>query len=251
MSGSATYFLSDLHLGASYFDNPLDAERRVVSFLQSIAHDARRIFLVGDVLDYWYEYKYVVPRGFTRFLGTLGLLSDRGVEITWLIGNHDIWLFDYISSELGVRVIDGTLSCELDGRKFFITHGDGVGKASAGFRFIRSMFRNKICQKLYAAVHPRWTVPLAYGWSKSNRGVHPVPDPYSGLSREPLMVFAREYLDTHPDINFFIFGHRHVLVDQPLSPSCRAIILGDWIDQCSYARFTPGEGLSLHRFSQR
>ena len=143
-----TYFLSDLHLGARYFDDPRQHERTVVSWLRSIAPTARRLYLLGDILDYWYEYRYVVPRGFTRFLGTLAELSDSGVEITWFIGNHDIWIFDYLPAEIGMRVIDGSLVEEIDGHSFFMSHGDGVGRLPLGFRMLRSLFRNKICHVL-------------------------------------------------------------------------------------------------------
>lgn len=246
----AVYFLSDLHLGASYFSSPVETERRVVRFLKSIAADAAEIYLVGDVLDYWYEYRYVVPRGHTRFFGALAELADSGVKITWMIGNHDIWIFDYLPSELGIEVVDGTLVRDICGRRFFITHGDGVGRASRAFRFLRALFRNRFCQWLFASVHPRWTVPLARSFSNDNRSRHPVPDAYRGRSTEPLIIFADEYLSAHPDINYFIFGHRHALADERLSPTCRAIILGEWIDLCSYARISPGAPLALHRFEE-
>lgn len=250
MPRSAAYFLSDLHLGAAYFAAPLDIERRAVRFLRSIAADAAHIYLVGDVLDYWYEYRHVVPRGFTRFFGALAELADSGVEITWMIGNHDIWIFDYLPAELGIEVIDGTLVRDICGRRFFITHGDGVGRTSRSFRFLRSLFRNRLCQRLFASVHPRWTVPLAHSFSSENRGRHPVAAPYQGPAEEPLMLFAEEYLRRRPDINYFIFGHRHILVEQGLSPSCSAVILGEWIDLCSYARIAPGEPLRLLRFEE-
>lgn len=244
----AAYFLSDLHLGASYFESPLEDEKRVCRFLRSIAADAEEIYLVGDVLDFWFEYRTVVPRGFTRFFGCLAELADSGIKITWLIGNHDIWIFDYLPSELGIEVVDGTISRKICGRNFVITHGDGVGPRSRSFRFLRAMFRNRICQKLYASVHPRITMPLAHGWSAQNRGHHPVPTPYQGAANESVMIWAKEYLKEHPEVNYFIFGHRHILVDEPLSPTCHAIILGEWIDQNSYARIAPGEPLTLHRF---
>jgi len=250
MPGRATYFLSDLHLGANYFPSPIEAERRIVRFLHSIKDDAAHIYLVGDILDYWFEYKYTVPRGYTRFLGTLALLSDSGIKITWLTGNHDIWIFDYLPSELGIEVCRDSVVREIGGSHFFISHGDGVGSIPLSFRILRGLFHNRFCQRLYAAIHPRWTIPLAHGWSSSNRGHHPVPTEYSGVANEPLMIFAKNYLLKHPEINYFIFGHRHVLVNQQLTSGCRAIILGNWIDLCSYARFTPEEGVSINMFKE-
>ncbi|MCM1005379.1 MAG: UDP-2,3-diacylglucosamine diphosphatase [Prevotella sp.] len=245
----ATYFLSDLHLGAKYFASPLDVERRVVRFLDSIKENAEAIYLVGDVLDYWFEYKYVVPRGFVRFFGKLAELADSGVKITWLIGNHDIWIFDYLPNELGIEVIDGVLTREIQGRKCFITHGDGVGELPCMFRFIRAMFRNKICQKLYAGLHPRWSVPFAYGWSNQNRGTHPAPDPYEGKGQEALVKFATDYQTTHPDIDYYIFGHRHIMLEEEIPGGAQVIILGEWIDQCSYARMANGK-LTLHCYKE-
>lgn len=230
-----TYFLSDLHLGAPYFQDSHEAEKRVVAFLDSIKNDADAIYLLGDVLDYWYEYRYVVPRGFVRFFGKLAELSDSGIKITWLIGNHDIWIFDYLPNELGIRVVDGTLTEKIHGKTVFMNHGDGVGKLPAGFRFIRSVFRNKICQRAFSAIHPRWTVPFAYNWSRHSRKTgegRGVPDTklLAGLRN-----FAKEYHQDHPEVNFFMFGHVHVLSREEIDDGCEIIVLGEWIRTFSYA----------------
>lgn len=230
-----TYFLSDLHLGAPYFQDSHEAEKRVVAFLDSIKNDADAIYLLGDVLDYWYEYRYVVPRGFVRFFGKLAELSDSGIKITWLIGNHDIWIFDYLPNELGIRVVDGTLTEKIHGKTVFMNHGDGVGKLPAGFRFIRSVFRNKICQRAFSAIHPRWTVPFAYNWSRHSRKTgegRGVPDTklLAGLRN-----FAKEYHMDHPEVGFFMFGHVHVLSREEIDDGCEIIVLGEWIRTFSYA----------------
>lgn len=230
-----TYFLSDLHLGAPYFQDSHEAEKRVVAFLDSIKNDADAIYLLGDVLDYWYEYRYVVPRGFVRFFGKLAELSDSGIKITWLIGNHDIWIFDYLPNELGIRVLDGTLTEKIHGKTVFMNHGDGVGKLPAGFRFIRSVFRNKICQRAFSAIHPRWTVPFAYNWSRHSRKTgegRGVPDTklLAGLHN-----FAKEYHMDHPEVDFFMFGHVHVLSREEIDDGCEIIVLGEWIRTFSYA----------------
>jgi len=230
-----TYFLSDLHLGAPYFQDSHEAEKRVVAFLDSIKNDADAIYLLGDVLDYWYEYRYVVPRGFVRFFGKLAELSDSGIKITWLIGNHDIWIFDYLPNELGIRVVDGTLTEKIHGKTVFMNHGDGVGKLPAGFRFIRSVFRNIICQRAFSAIHPRWTVPFAYNWSRHSRKTgegRGVPDTklLAGLRN-----FAKEYHMDHPEVDFFMFGHVHVLSREEIDDGCEIIVLGEWIRTFSYA----------------
>ncbi|MDE6268537.1 MAG: UDP-2,3-diacylglucosamine diphosphatase [Muribaculaceae bacterium] len=242
---SATYFISDIHLGASYITDPRAHERSVVDWLHSIAHDAARLYLLGDILDYWYEYRTVVPRGFVRFFGALAELADAGVEITWFIGNHDIWIFDYLPSEIGLRVVDGSETVTIHGKKFYLAHGDAIGSLKPGFRFIRSVFRNSFCQKLYSAIHPRWTVPFAHSWSSSSRKSSGELARFLGEDREPFIPFARQLAADDPSLDFIILGHRHILLDMPVSASgTRLIVLGDWIHHFSYARFD-GSNLSL------
>ena len=245
-----TYFLSDLHLGAAYLGNQRERERMAAEFLRSIAKDAARLYLVGDILDYWFEYRTVVPRGHTRFFGALAELADSGVEVTWLIGNHDIWMFDYLRDELGIRVIDGSVTVDIDGKRFFISHGDGLGRLEPGFRFIRSMFRNRVCQKLYAAIHPRWTVGFAYRWSASNRDYDPNRPPrFDGELRDNVKGWAKAYVAEHPETDFIVLGHHHVMVDEKVGEHCRLVILGDWIYNFSYAVFD-GENLSLEQYDR-
>ncbi len=246
----AVYFLSDLHLGAPYFPDSREAELRVVRFLREIEGDAEAIYLLGDILDYWYEYRYVVPRGFVRFFGQLARMSDAGVKIVWYIGNHDIWINDYIPSELGVEVVDGWRVEEIKGEKFFLSHGDGVGRLPAGFRMIRSIFRNRFCQWMFSGIHPRWTVPFAYAWSRRSR-THCGPRTQERLDIpwENLKKFSREYLAEHPGISWFVFGHLHQLREEEIAPACRIVELGDWITHFSYARYD-GERLELKQLSQ-
>lgn len=246
-----TYFISDLHLGASYLKNPLDYERKVVRWLNSIKDSAKAIYLLGDILDYWYEYRNVVPRGFTRFLGTLATLADEGVEIRWYIGNHDIWIFDYIPSEIGAIVVDGYEVREIDGHRFFLSHGDGIGSLKPGFKFIRGMFRNRVCQKLFSGIHPRWTVPFAHRWSSHSRNFCNEVPKFLGEAKEPFISFARQWLNEHKDdtIDFFIFGHRHILLDFDLTENSRLIVLGDWIHHFSYAVYD-GNTLKLDCYKE-
>ncbi len=243
----STYFLSDLHLGAPYFPDSKESERRIVAFLDHIKKDASAIYLLGDILDYWYEYRYVVPRGFVRFFGKLAELSDAGIRIVWMKGNHDIWIYDYLPSELGIEVVDGSLTEDIDGHKFYLAHGDGEGKQSRSFRFIRSLFRNRICQRAFSAIHPRWTVPFAYRWSRHSR----MEGESRGLPDDCLLQglrkFAREYHLSHPEIDFFIFGHVHVLCREKVANDCEMIVLGEWIHTFSYAIL--GEnGLELRKW---
>lgn len=228
------YFLSDLHLGAPYFPDSKKTERRVVSFLDSIKHDADTIYLLGDILDYWFEYKYVVPKGFVRFFGKLAELSDSGIRIVWLIGNHDIWIYDYIPTELGIEVYDGSIVEKIDGKNFFMTHGDGVGKLKPSFKFLRKLFRNKVCQKLYSGIHPRWTIPFANNWSRHSRKIDGPSSADAKRMMEGITQFSKAYLETHPDMNYFIFGHLHLLERFNIAPEAEVVVLGDWISKFSY-----------------
>ena len=244
----ATYFLSDLHLGAHYLEDSKRRERLVVAFLDSIKQDAEAIYLLGDILDYWYEYKYVVPRGYVRFFGKLAELSDSGIKIVWVKGNHDIWIFDYLPKELGISVVDGNLIESIEGYKCFLSHGDGVGKLPSSFKFIRNLFRNPFCQWMFAGVHPRWTVPFAYAWSQHSRS----EGEGKGIPDDRLMVnirnFSKEYHRIDPEISFFIFGHIHVLSREEIANGCEIVVLGEWIRSFSYAKMT-SEGLQLLKYT--
>lgn len=240
------YFLSDLHLGAPYFPDSRESEMRVVRFLDSIKDKADVIYLLGDILDYWFEYRTVVPRGFVRFFGKIAELTDRGVRVVWFIGNHDIWISDYLPSELGIEVVDGSLTETIDGRRFYMTHGDGVGKLKPSFKLIRTLFRNRTAQKLFSGIHPRWTVPFAYNWSRHSRKT-------GGSGYDPSRMiqnfrdFSLRYLRLHPDINYFIFGHLHMVSEERLTDTAQLIVLGDWISNFSYAVWD-GTELSMSRW---
>lgn len=245
------YFLSDLHLGSRMFADSKAAEKRVVAFLDSIKEEAKAIYLVGDIIDYWFEYRYVVPKGHVRFLGKIAELADSGIEIVWFTGNHDTWIFDYLPAELGIKVEREPVVKEIDGKRFFIEHGDGVGDLPRKLRLLRGVFHNKVCQKLFSSVHPRWTVPLGLGWSHSNRKHHCVSPAYKGEDCEPLVIFAKDYLNTH-QIDYFIFGHRHIFLEQSIKSTdglrkAKVIFLGEWIETFSYAVFD-GNQITLHKF---
>ncbi len=240
------YFLSDLHLGAPYFSDSKARERRVVAFLDSIKDDADAIYLLGDILDYWYEYRYVVPRGFVRFFGKLAELSDRGIKIVWLIGNHDIWIFDYLPTELGVEVVDGSYTAQIDGHGFYMSHGDAVGRLKPSFRMLRALFRNKFCQRMFAGIHPRWTVPFAYNWSRHSRKLDAAPSQQDAERMlSGLTTFSREAHRSNPELEYFLFGHVHLFERVQVEPGCEMIVLGEWLSTYSYALWN-GSQLSLH-----
>ena len=237
MAGKNTYFISDLHLGAKYMTDTLERERCVCRFLDSIRNDVGELFLLGDILDYWYEYKYVVPRGYIRFFGKLAELSDNGVKITWVTGNHDVWLFDYLRDQLSLTVLYGHTVVETQGRRLLIAHGDDVGVQPLGYRLTRWVFYNKVCQWLYAGIHPRWTYPFAAGWSNENRTKR---DPekqrvYSERAADRLMEFSRGYHTAHPDVDAFVYGHIHIARLNREAGMQPVIFLGEWISLNSYA----------------
>ena len=247
-----TYFISDLHLGAKYMDDPVGRERRVCRFLDSIKDDAAELYLLGDILDYWYEYKYVVPRGYIRFFGKLAELADSGVKITWVTGNHDVWLFDYLRDQLGMRVLKGHTVVETAGKRILISHGDDVGVQPVMYRFTRWCFYNKVCQWLYAAIHPRWTYPVATGWSNENRtGRDPArQQAVSERAAERLIDFSRDFYASHPDIEAFVYGHLHIARMNEVEGMPPVIFLGDWISLCTYVVLDSNGNFTLNYFEK-
>lgn len=244
------YFASDAHLGARFHKDSKAVERKLVRWLTSIEKEAAEIWFLGDMFDYWYEYKYVVPKGFTRFLGKLGELSDQGIKIHFFIGNHDIWMFDYLKEEIGAIIHYEPLIIDLLGKRFFLSHGDEVD-SDRSLTFLRILFRNRFCQWLYGAIHPRWTFGFALGWSFSSRTQGVKRDmSYKGEEHEKFVLFAKAYIKKHPEINFFIFGHRHLMLDLMLNRNTRVIIDGDWMDSFSYVEWD-GEHLVLEQFEPK
>ena len=244
------YFAADAHLGARFHQNPAGVEKKLVKWLDHIRSNASAVYFLGDMFDYWFEYKYVVPKGFVRFLGKLAELSDQGIEIHLFTGNHDIWMFNYLPEEIGAVIHRNVLTVDLLGKRFFLGHGDEVDHRSLTFRLLRAFFRNKLCQWLYAGIHPRWTFGFALNWSLSSREsglTKAYSQEYRGENAEYLVTFAKEYLKTHTDIHFFIFGHRHIMLDITLSPTSRLLIAGDWMKLFSYIEWD-GQTLSLLQF---
>lgn len=240
------YFVSDFHLGATSHADPIETERKVARWLSSIAAEAKAIYLLGDIFDFWYELRTAVPKGFTRVLGKLAELSDQGVEIHLFTGNHDVWMFDYLPREIGAVIHTGSLIARIEGKTFFLAHGDGLGERPLGFRFVRSVFHNKICQAVFSAIHPRWSFSLAQwlSWKSRRNGEK---KEYKGEPGEELITFAKRYLNENPDIDYFVFGHRHIMMDLLLAHHCRLFILGDWLTYFSYLEFN-GKNISLEQF---
>jgi len=243
------YFISDAHLGARYITNKRESEKRVTDFLDSIKDDAAELYLLGDILDYWYEYKHVVPRGHIRFFGKLAELADAGVKIYWFTGNHDVWLFDYLANEIGLKVIKGHTQMEILGKQFLLSHGDDVGYQKPMYRFIRWCFYNKVCQWLYAGIHPRWTYSIATGWSQQNRITRSAKEEESvkEVCSKRLEDYCHDYVSQHPEVSHFVFGHVHLARQINIDDKRTMTVLGDWIDQFTYATFD-GDNIKLEHF---
>lgn len=252
MAGKNTYFISDLHLGAQYIDDELQRERLVCRFLDSIKDDAAELFLLGDILDYWYEYKYVVPRGYIRFLGKLAELADAGVKLTWVTGNHDVWLFDYLRDQLNMTVLKGHTVVETQGKRILISHGDDVGVQPAMYRFTRWCFHNRVCQWLYASIHPRWTYPIATRWSNENRTSRS-PQTLESIAERAasrLVEFSTDHHRQHPEVDAYVYGHIHLARVYPSDTMPPIILLGEWISLYSYVVLTPNGEFSLNFFEK-
>ena len=247
--GKNIYFLSDAHLGSLAIAHGRTQERRLVRFLDSIKDKASAIYLLGDMFDFWDEYRYVVPKGFTRFLGKLSELTDSGVEVHFFTGNHDLWTYGYLEEECGVMVHKAPVTTEIYGKVFYLAHGDGLGDPDNKFKFLRKVFHNRTCQRLLNLVHPRWGMALGLNWAKHSRlkRADGKEAPFMGEDKEYLVRFAREYKHSHPNIDFFLFGHRHIELDLPIDKTTRMLILGDWIWQFTYAVFD-GEHLFLGEY---
>ena len=243
------YFISDAHLGSRIIENPLAHEKKLVRWLDMVKADASQIFLMGDMLDFWFEYKTVVPKGFVRFLGKLTELADAGIEIHFFTGNHDIWTFGYLENEIGLKVHRKPETMQLGSKNFFLAHGDGLDAGDKKFHFIRRIFHSKLAQKLFGWLPPRLGQNFGYKWSEQNRKKYTGKESeYKGESNEFLVVFAKNYCKTHqPD--FLIFGHRHIALDLQISKQTRVVILGDFVSIFSYGKFD-GDNFSLEFFEE-
>jgi UDP-2,3-diacylglucosamine hydrolase len=231
------YFLSDFHLGAPDYASSLNREKKIVAFLDQAMKDAAVIFIVGDLFDFWYEYNTVVPKGYTRILGKLAQITDAGIPIHFFVGNHDMWMKGYFEKELNIPVYYEPKAFEFNNTKMLIGHGDGLGPGDHGYKFIKKIFRNKICQWLFGILPPIVGVGLAGYLSRRSRAMTGQTDAtFLGEDKEWLIVYCKDVLkETHYD--YFIFGHRHLPIDFLLTEKSRYINLGDWIRYDSYAVF--------------
>lgn len=246
--GRKVFFISDVHLGTPDFESSRARENKLMQWFEQKESQAAAFYILGDLFDFWFEYSEVVPKGFVRILGKLAALRDKGIPVYFFTGNHDLWMFGYFEKELDIPVYKNPIKLEINGKKFLIGHGDGLGPADYGFKRMKKVFKHPLSQKLFSFLHPDIGVKLAYFWSRRSRfknGEIPL-EKFEGKEKEWLYCYAEKKLkEEHFD--YFIFGHRHLPLDLKVNNNSQYLNLGDWINYYSYAEFD-GENLALKYF---
>ena len=242
------YFISDAHLGSRVVANGRKHEQHLTAWLDMVKTNATAIYMLGDMFDFWFEYRATVPKGYVRFLGKMAELVDSGIEIHFFTGNHDIWTFGYLEKEIGLKVHYKGDIFNIENKKFYLAHGDLEHDESRGFRFMNSIFHNKLAQRLFALLPASWGQEFGYNWSKNNRiEENKHENVFKGEDEENIILFSKKYAESHPEVDYFVFGHRHILVDIPILTEKRVIILGDFISLFTYGKFD-GENFTLEHF---
>lgn len=240
------FFASDFHLGAKSSLSSPERERIIIAWLSEIRDHAHTIYLVGDIFDYWFEYRHVVPKGFTRLFGILGSMVDQGINIHFIKGNHDMWVYTYFQQELGIKVHNTGIQHEIDGYQFYITHGDGIGKGDIKYKFIKGLLRNHFAQRAFAMVHPGIGIPIMKYMSRLSRNGHDAEDIQLQLKQKEVA----EQMSLEHKISYFICGHTHrpelTLLKNKISYFCN---LGDWLTSYTYAAWD-GNSLKLVEYAK-
>lgn len=243
-----TYFASDFHLGAPSYEKSLAREKRVVSWLKEIEENAGTIFLVGDIFDFWYEYKHAIPKYYSRLLGQLASMCDRGIKIYFFKGNHDMWTFEYLSKEIGLEIIDEEWEGHIEGKNFFVHHGDALGPGDMGYKFIRSVFRSRWAIWLFHRLHPNFGIGLAQYLSRRSRAKNASEDSkLIPLDQEYQYQFALK-AQTEKQRDYYIFGHRHHPRMEDMKDGAVFVNLGDWVQYFTYAEFD-GNDIFLKKYT--
>lgn len=250
-SGKSIFFTSDHHFGVPTRAESLVRERLFVKWLEDIAPRLHTLYIMGDLFDFWFEYKKVIPKGYALLMGALARLSDTGIPIHYFRGNHDIWAFSYFEEELGFIMHRKPELTELWGKKFYLAHGDGLGPGDRGYKFLKKVFENPINQFLFRQIHPDLGIRVALYWSgqsryaniereKKEKAAGKLQDDH-WLLNEALPMYARSVLEKHPDIDYFVFGHWHLPLQLSLSPQCTYYNVGDWLWHFSWLEFNGQE----------
>lgn len=242
--GKKIYFASDFHLGAPDKSSSREREHKLIQWLESIGNDAHSIFILGDTFDFWFEYKHAIPKGFIRFQGKLVELSDKGVNISFFTGNHDMWMFDYFPEEFNIPVYKEPCQIEISGKKFLIGHGDGLGPGDFKYKLLKKVFQSKVSQWLFARIHPNTGISIANFWSSSSRIGNKKKNEEQFLGdKEYLWQYCKEIENKHHH-DYYIFGHRHLKLDLPVGSSGRYINLGEWVSESNYVVYN-GQTIEL------
>ena len=242
------YFSSDFHLGNANIEESHKREKLIIKWLTEISRDAKAIYLVGDIFDFWFEYKKVVPKGFVRFLGKIAELTDNGIQINLFVGNHDLWMHDYLEKETGITVHHEPKIIEEQGKKIFVGHGDGLGKGDYFYKFIKIIFASKICQWAFARLHPNFAFTIAHAWSRKSRINHSGLPPSEHSEKEMLFYYCKEKQKTEP-VDYYILGHKHNPLELKIDDIATYINLGDWITHNTYASLDKGK-IQLKKYSK-
>ncbi|RMG79420.1 MAG: UDP-2,3-diacylglucosamine diphosphatase [Bacteroidetes bacterium] len=243
------YFASDFHLGVPGKQDSKEREKQIVRWLSEIQPHAKEIFLVGDIFDFWFEYKHTIPKGYVRLLGKLAELTDSGIPVHFFTGNHDMWAFDYLPCEVGVQIHREPIIREFSGKKFMIGHGDGLGPGDKPYKMLKKIFSNKLCQWMFARIHPNLGISIANYWSKKSRLANMNgEETFLGEEKEWLIQFCRSEL-ARRHIDYFIFGHRHLPIKYHLSENAQYINLGEWLFAKTYAVFD-GNDVQLVKYPE-
>ena len=237
--GEAAYFASDFHLGAPDELSSLEREKKIVRWLDSISTDCRYLFLVGDLFDFWFEYRHVVPKGYIRFLGKLAELSDKGTAIYLFTGNHDMWMFGYLRQQLNAEIFREPVVLDFPGKRIFVGHGDGLGPGDHSYKFLKRIFENRVCQWLFGSIHPGIGFGIARAWSAKSRISNNKDEQFLG-EEEHLWQYCKE-VEEKQHHDFYLFGHRHLPLDLPVGPNSRYLNPGEWLRHCRYLRFDGNE----------
>ncbi len=244
MEGRKTYFASDFHLGLAAGTDPHEREQRVIAWLDRVSADAESVWLLGDVFDFWWEYRKVIPKGFTRFLGRLASLTDSGIGVHIFTGNHDMWMKGYLAEECRVTVHYEPHITTIGGELFYMAHGEGLGSRRIGGRLLFGLFRSRIARVLFSALHPRWGVAIGHAWSKSSRLAKHVSLPFMGEEKEDLVRHTRSVAAGGCRAKYYIYGHRHLPLTYDENGR-RMIILGDWFSCSESYAVYDGKELTL------
>jgi len=250
LNGKKIFFASDFHLGVPSHQESLDREKRIVQWLDSIREEAYAIYLLGDIFDFWFEYKRAIPKGFIRLQGKLAALRDEGIPIAFFTGNHDMWMFDYFPSELGIQIYRAPQVLEVGNQKLLIGHGDGLGPGDITYKFLKKFFNSSLCQWLFARLHPNLGIGIATHWSRKSRISNLAQEEkFQGEEGEFLWIYCNEVeQQTHHD--YYVFGHRHLPLDLEINTHSRYINLGEWVHFNTYAVYD-GKHVALETFNPR